>query len=771
MVPGRILTFAEHLRHHRRVAALTQEQLAERAELSLRAVSDLERGVKRHPHQETVQRLAQGLGLAPSERAAFERAARSGGSPALGAGESLPAPSLSPPRHNLPFPTTSFVGREQDLAQGCALLRTSGVRLMTVIAPGGSGKTRLALEIAAALLPHFADGVCVVDLAPLRETALVAAQIARTLGVQEDPTQPVTVTLQTYLRDRQLLLVLDNFEHLLDAAPLVVVLLAHAERLKVLATSRAALQVRGEQRFPLAPLSLPTQAMSVLPAGSPMSAAVQLFTERAQAVRPDFVLTAQNGAAVAEIVRRLDGLPLLIELAAARIAGLTPQALLGRLAHRLDLLTDGLRDLPERQQTLRTTLEWSYQLLTAVEQRLFRSLAVFAGGCSLPATAAVIGIGTSAAVLRQLDVLVHQSLVQVAAGGNGEPRFTMLETIQEYAREQLQAQDDSTAIHQQHATFFLSLVETEPDMSQAWIEQIEIEYDNVRAALDWAVTGAAVEIAVALVARLGSFWYFRGQYDEGLRWLPRVLDQSQGRPWHSRAVALMRASQLAYSVGQYHRAEVWSQESAALFRALGDPAGTAWALTGVISGALERGAYAHATAAAQEALDLRRALGEPAAVANSLLWLGEIARVQEATVQAVTWCTQALRICRAHPDLADPSTLPATLRHLGLAVGQQGDQTRADSLLREGLRESQARGLTEGLPQCLVGLAAIAVDTPHADAALRAARLLGAVQTAQRLTGGHLGAADSRAHDRVLRAVRAQLTDPAWAVAWAAGQA
>ncbi|MDQ6738923.1 MAG: helix-turn-helix domain-containing protein, partial [Actinomycetota bacterium] len=433
-------TFSELLHNYRQAAGLTQEELAELAELSVRAIGDLERGAVGRPRLVTLRLLADALDLSGRQRAELEQAARK--KPAA-ASWAEPGPSpLPPPPCNLPFQTTSFVGREAELEQVQGLLWRAGVRLLTLTGVGGSGKTRLALEAAGTLRYDFPDGVFLVDLAPLRDASLTAGQIARTLGMSEASGRPPAETLLEYLRDKQMLLLLDNFEHLPAAAGLVSVLLAGAGRLKVLATSRELLHLRGEHEFLVPPLELP-DLKDHLPAET-LSAysAVALFVERAQASVPGFALTEHNAQEVAKICARVDCLPLAIELVAARVRLFPPKTLLAKLdgawGHEaFRLLGDGARDLPERHKTLQAAIGWSYDLLSKQEQTLFLRLGVFVGGCTLPAIEAVCNpVGDPGAGARYgISSLFDKSLVkrEQEDGADEETRFYLLETVREYA--------------------------------------------------------------------------------------------------------------------------------------------------------------------------------------------------------------------------------------------------------------------------------------------------------------------------------------------------
>jgi predicted ATPase/transcriptional regulator with XRE-family HTH domain len=581
-------SFADVLRHLRTAASLSQEALAERAGLSLRGVSDLERGLRRAPHLSTVRMLADALALSPADRLALLAAARP---------ETLPDSAAGPfDRGPLPAPLTSLIGREQEFSALTDLLTQPDVRLVTVTGPGGTGKTRLALDVATHLRGTFRDGVLFVDLAPLREAQFVLPTLASTLGVRERAGQPLLETLSRFLAPKQLLLLLDNCEQVLEAAPDIAALLATSPQLSVLATSRATLLVRGERIFPVPPLPLPAWGRRTAFDELAHVPAVALFLERATASAPTFALTSDNAVAVAAICQRLDGLPLAIELAAAWIRVLAPGALLDRLEQRLLLLTGGSRDLPARQRTMRDTIAWSYELLAPPQQTLFRHLAVFAGGSTLDAAEAVCAGTDGLDVLTDLELLVASSLVQIGAQSGGERRFGMLETVREFGMEQLSHHGELDEASRRHAEYFLALGQAGgAALSGAspgeWVTRLEAEQANIRAALSWLRDRGERAAGLRLAAALGGFWRLRSAITEGRGWLETFLAQDGATEASSeessadRIAALRWAGEIAGLSGDPAAAEARLSESLALARTVGDKRGVAAAL-GAIGSAL-----------------------------------------------------------------------------------------------------------------------------------------------------------------------------------------
>lgn len=694
-------TFGDVLKRYRLAAGWTQEALAGRAGLSREAISALERGQRRTPHTDTVRMLADALALADAERDVLAAASRPRGVAMEG--------SAAPP-HNLTAPPTPLIGREGEVTRACALLRRDDVRLLTLTGPAGVGKTRLAREVAENLLPEFADGVFFVLLAPLTDPALVASAIAQTLGLREQGSQPLRETLVAHLRDKHLLLVLDNFEHLATAALLVADLLATCPALHLLVTSRVAVHVRGEHQLPVPPLTLPDPAQPPTAEALGQVAAVALFVQRARAVVPDFALTPDNAADVATICQRLDGLPLAIELAAARTLLLPPPALLEQLAHPLHVLTGGARDLPERQQTMRRTLAWSYDLLSEAEQALFRRLAVFVDGCTTEAATAVCQGGVVAGgVMDGLVSLVDKNLLRRGEGAAGEPRVGMLETLREYGREQLAASGEFAATERAHADYYLRLAEEEVSAlarseQRAWLAHLEREHDNFRAVLRWAMEREKTERGLRLATALWRFWYMRGYLSEGRAWLEGLLAQPRVVAPDVRARALGGADSLAFQQGDLARAAVLGEESLAIERRLGNTSGISQALNSLGNVRREQGDLRRAVVLYEESLALDRDVANTRGIAAILNNLGTTARLQGDLARAATLHAESLAIKR---DTGDQHGIAYTLENLGTVAYEQGDLERAATLLAESLALRRELGDQHGIALGFVVLGAI----------------------------------------------------------------
>jgi predicted ATPase/DNA-binding CsgD family transcriptional regulator len=545
-------------------------------------------------------------------------------------------PKLSIPSNNLPIPLTSLIGREQEVKTIDALLLRPDVRLLTLTGTAGVGKTRLAFEVARDLVKDFADGVYFVALAPISDPSFVISTIAHTLGLTESGTQPLLDLLKTSQHDKQRLLLLDNFEHVITAASLLVEMLEACSGIKLLVTSREVLRLRAEHQFTVPPLTLPDpkhlsgeQSLAHVPA-------VNLFVQRAQAIQSDFDVTTNNAMVIAEVCIQLDGLPLAIELAAGRIKMLTPQALLSRLDHRLNVLTGGSWDLSERQRSLRNTLAWSYELLTTQEQRLFRLLSIFAGGCTLEAIEAVYtALGDEVdSVLEGIASLLDKSLLQHMEQRRGEPRFMMLETMREFGLEALTANEELETIRQAHAAYYLGLAEeAEPEWESpkqvVWSERLEQEHDNVRAAMLWSLelgeTGHDWELALRLGGALRRFWQVRGYLSEGRAFLERVLAGSGGIVSAGHVKALIALGHVAVLQDDYERVEAACKESLPLCQKLGDTWNTARTLYLLGWIAWLKGDLTPARALMEQTLALFRQVDDKSFIAWSLMYLGIIA--------------------------------------------------------------------------------------------------------------------------------------------------
>ena len=616
-------------------------------------------------------------------------------------------------RHNLPVPLTSLIGREHEMAAACTLLWRPQVRLLTLTGTGGVGKTRLALAVVTELLDDFTDGVYFVSLAPISDPNLVLPTMARALDLKEVSEQPLSDLLKAFVRDKHLLLLLDNFEQVVAAAPLLTDLLAACPELKILVTSRAVLHVSGEHEFPVSPLELPN--LNQLPESEALLqyAAMALFLQRAKALRPDFQLTPGNARIIAEICTHLDGLPLAIELAAARIKLLPPQALLRRLEHRLQVLTSGAWDMPARQQTLRDTLQWSYDLLDAQEQRLFRRFSVFVSGCTLEAVETMCrSTGDEATeVLDTIASLIDKSLVQQTEQEREEPRFVMLETVREYGLECLRKSGEAELWQRAQAEYYLALAErVEPHLRGGgeqlrWLSVLNREQDNLRAALQWLVEHEETELTLRLSGALWLYWLMRGYDYEALRWLEGALalPHSDGRT-AMRANVLAAAGLLTLYRGDPTTAQALLEESIAVHQELENTRGLAQALLFLGQVYKDQGDYATAGSLLEQGLTLCRDMEDTWYLGWGLYFLGAVRCLQGAKEAAHARLEECIALCRERGDkgfLVHPLTYLA-----GMAVAR-GDFTQAVALYQECLTIAQEMGDVATLARTLFNLAGI----------------------------------------------------------------
>lgn len=597
--------------------------------------------------------------------------------------------------HNLPSQLTSLVGRNQEIYTAESLLRNGGVRLLTLTGPGGIGKTRLCLQVAHNLIDYFEDGVFFVSLSTIRDYSLVAPTIAKTLEISETEDQSVFQRLIGYFREKQILLILDNFEQLVEAAPKLTELLAQCPQLKLLVTSRIVLRITGEHEFKIPPLTVPD--LQHLPPfdGLVQCEAVQLFVERAQAAKIEFSLTNKNAQTVAEICTRLDGLPLAIELAAACIKYLPPWKILERLDNRLALLTTGMRDMSLRQQTLEATIAWSYEMLYEWEKILFARLSVFVNGFTIDAANAVIAAtDENEKVFEGVASLVDKSLLQHHQQTDGEPRFWMFETIREYGQKYLRASGDAEKIQKRHTEFFLGLAEqAEPNLlgkeQMIWFNRLEQDHNNLRAALDWSISHEEVEKSLRLSSALGLFWSVRGYLAEGQIWFEKVLARSGNEHKMARAKALRMAAFILPTQGEFIQAKTLYEESLTLARDTGDELGIALTLNFI--GLLNRrqGEYEQARMRSEEARFLFKKLGYESGMAWSQLVLADIALGQGIFNQAMTLFEDSRDLfCK----LKDKRGIAASLDGFGNVAKYEGDYVRARSFYRESMSINRELG-------------------------------------------------------------------------------
>ena len=748
-------TFGAELKQLRKLAGLTQEELATRAGLTSKAVSLLERGVRKRPYPHTIRSLADALELSESERASLLAAVP--GKDSAGA--------TAAPASTLPVRLAPLVGREWEVGEIDRSLGEDAVRLLTLTGPGGIGKTSLGVEAARRAAGRFPAGLAFVALAPLADAALVMPTVSQTLGLRETAGLRPLEALGQHLRHKTFLLLLDNFEHVVDAAPEVAELLGACPGLCVLVTSRASLRVRGEREYPVSPLAVPDPTRNPGAGDVAAAPAARLFVDRARATSPSFELTKANAAAVAAICWRLDGLPLALELAAAQTRFLGPTALLSKLDRALE--AGGARDLPERQRTMRSTIDWSHDLLHEPERRLFVRLSVFTGGFTLEAAEEVGAVETDdVSVL--LGNLVEQSLVVAETDADVGMRYGMLEPIRQYASGRLLETGEESLLRRRHARWYTRFAEEADEQLMGseqgdWLDRLETEHDNLRSALRWSLEGNEPEDGLRLATALWRMWNARGYMQEGRDWLEKALSSTNDSPSVARAKATNVAGALAYQQGDVDSARELFEKSIEVSRELGDEGYFSRTACNLANVMLDLGEYTEARELFEQCLVIDRKLGDKSRMAYSL---GGLADVYYSTGDLDKGADYYGRSLALHRELDDRRSVALTLHNLGEIVLKQDDPKSAENLYKESLkmaREIDDRWLTI---QMLPGLASLFAVQGRLE---RAVTVLAAADALRREIGFEFQADAVADHDRTVELARASLPADRFEAAWQAG--
>ncbi len=780
-------SLADVLRLFRSSAHLSQEALAERSGLSTRTVSDIETGSARTPRLVTVMLLAEALGLSPEERTRLQQAAR------------RPAPHFDAPQRAAGLPEAILVGRDPDVMRLSALLSRPGVRLVTLAGPAGVGKTSLAFRVAAERAKATGAVAVLVELAPVRDPALVPAAVAGALGIRESADTTTTEAIHAYLRERAVLLVLDNLEHLTPAAARIGALLEASPTLTILITSREPLHLRNEHVYAVRPLE--------------NEAAIALFVQRAQMVKPEFEPTAENEAAIRTIVDHLEGLPLAIELAAPRLLLLTPKALAARLERRLPLLGDAAADRPRRQQTMHGAIAWSYDLLSEKEQQLFRSLSVLHGGGNLEAAAALAGSdGDDRSILFKVAPLVEKNMLALVEGADAEPRVSMLEMLREFALERLIESGELADAQRRHAEYVCAFAQAgAAQLSGAgqaqWLARFELEHGNIRATLEHLSRGTETASGFRLIAAVWRFWWLHGHLTEGVGWIRRFLPLRRGSAadvTDGLYASVLRAYVVLLSaLGNFDEALTSCREAETVQRKIGDERGLAASLTSLGIIFQFQGDYDQAQGAHEEGLAIRRRLGDQLGVASSLSNLASVALSKNELGRAAAIGSESAEIYRA---LGHETGLAHALMKIGLADVAAGRHGSAEELFTECLRIQRAVGNTGSIYYSIANLALTAYHRGDYPTALsryhealdlldampnksalagtldglgatiaatgdpsRGARLLGAADALRRSIGTTLFPSELPQYEASVAAIRTILGDEAFDVQWRIG--